>query len=104
MLIPQGAIYAMRMLDRMDYAEWRDAEALSDGVYSPTYARKALQELARHGIIEGTRGRVGGYRRIKRKVTLGELCECFTALTASDRVICGAILKRDISRIRVKAS
>lgn len=105
MALTQTAQYALRTVLRLaqDANGRHTVEQLAEELDVPrNYLAKTLHLLARAGVVEGTRGKHGGFRlsRAARRITLGEVVAPFEEVgqrrcllgepTCSDRTACAA--------------
>lgn len=79
--LSQTAEYALRAVLYLAAQDERvSAEAIARALDAPAnYMSKTLHQLARAGIVEGTRGRTGGFRLAMRpgKLTVARIAETF---------------------------
>ena len=65
------AVEIVQFLKDRKSDDYIEAEQVAKGLnYSLGYLQKTMQALSKHGIIDSKRGRIGGTRLRKRKITL----------------------------------
>jgi DNA-binding IscR family transcriptional regulator len=65
------AVETIRFLQKRKSNDFIQAEYVAGKLgYSIGYLQKVIQTLSKHGLIESKRGRIGGMRLRKRKITL----------------------------------
>jgi len=68
------AVETVLLLKKRNRNDYINAEEIAEELgFSIGYLQKVIQALGKHGIIECKRGRIGGTRLRKRKVTLLDL-------------------------------
>ena len=65
------AVETIQFLQKRKSNDFIQAEKVAKELgYSIGYLQKVIQTLSKHGLVEAKRGRVGGMRLRKRKITL----------------------------------
>lgn len=65
------AVETIQFLQKRKNNDFIQTEKIAEKLdYSIGYLQKVIQTLSRQGLIEGKRGRIGGVRLRKRKITL----------------------------------
>ncbi len=68
------AVETVQFLQKRKNENYITAEEIGEALsFSLGYLQKTMQMLGKHGILEGKRGRIGGVKLRKRKVTLLDL-------------------------------
>lgn len=68
------AVETVQFLQKKKSENYITAEEIAEALdFSVGYLQKTMQMLGKHGILEGKRGRIGGVKLRKRKVTLLDL-------------------------------
>ena len=68
------AVETVQFLRERKSDDYINAEEIAEALdFSVGYLQKTMQMLGKHGILEGKRGRIGGVKLRKRKVTLLDL-------------------------------
>ena len=83
------AVETVQFLKKKKSNDYIQADKIAEKLdFSVGYLQKIIQALGRHGIVEAKRGRVGGVRLRKRKITLLDLWKvtCGTLDIASQDV------------------
>lgn len=68
------AVETVQFLQKNKSDDYIQAEKIAEALdFSVGYLQKVIQTLGKHGIIESKRGRIGGAKLRKRKITLLDL-------------------------------
>ncbi len=88
----ESALKAVIELARSQSDEWEGAGRLAHRLgVSPTYLAKIMQTLAREGVLESQRGKIGGFRlaRPAGQIRLLQVVSPFDDLTPGRRCLLG---------------
>jgi Rrf2 family protein len=65
------AVETIKFLQKNKSNDYIQAEKIAEKLdYSVGYLQKVMQTLGKHGLVESKRGRIGGAKLRKRKITL----------------------------------